>query len=307
MNKTYIDTVRLLLQVAPLVFKSPHFALKGGTALNLFVQDLPRLSVDLDVVFLDHTMPRDMALTTIAQDLGTAKTAIERLGHRVQLRPTRAGEDAKMFVSGMDTEVKVEVNFNFRGTTMPVERRALTSATQEFFSANVNLPVLATPELYGGKLVAAMDRQHPRDIFDVQRMRESFGMPENFVDCFVAYLSGHNRPIHEVLFANPKPLAELFTNAFEGMTTKAISLESLTSTQDWLIKELPRALTATHRQYLLSLARATPDWSACPFQHLGELPAIQWKLLNLRKLEKRNPGLFAKQHDELVERFAGLA
>ena len=57
MNQTYLDTARLLMQVAPLVFVGDTFALKGGTAINLFVRDMPRLSVDLDLVFHDHTLP----------------------------------------------------------------------------------------------------------------------------------------------------------------------------------------------------------------------------------------------------------
>ena len=54
MDANYIDAVRLLLEAIPVVFEEPRFAMKGGTALNLFVQDLPRLSVDIDVVFTKH-------------------------------------------------------------------------------------------------------------------------------------------------------------------------------------------------------------------------------------------------------------
>jgi len=45
MNPSYVSTVQLLLNIAPAIFETPLFAMKGGTALNLFVQDLPRLSV----------------------------------------------------------------------------------------------------------------------------------------------------------------------------------------------------------------------------------------------------------------------
>jgi predicted nucleotidyltransferase component of viral defense system len=55
MNQIYLDTVRLLTQVAPIAFADGVFALKGGTAINLFVRDMPRLSVDLDLVFPDYT------------------------------------------------------------------------------------------------------------------------------------------------------------------------------------------------------------------------------------------------------------
>lgn len=51
-----LELVKLLARVAPIVFAQPGFALKGGSAINLFVRELPRLSVDLDLVFLDPTL-----------------------------------------------------------------------------------------------------------------------------------------------------------------------------------------------------------------------------------------------------------
>ena len=53
-NSVYLDAVRLLIAVAPAVFRRPMFALKGGTAINLFLRGMPRLSVDLDLVFVDQ-------------------------------------------------------------------------------------------------------------------------------------------------------------------------------------------------------------------------------------------------------------
>jgi Nucleotidyl transferase AbiEii toxin, Type IV TA system len=89
------------------------------------------------------------------------------------------------------------------------------------------LPVLDPAELYGGKLVAALDRQHPRDMFDVLKMLERFGWQPSFVDCFVAYLAGHNRPVHEVLFPKVLPLEPVFTNEFVGLTNDEVALTLL--------------------------------------------------------------------------------
>ncbi|HKT72444.1 MAG TPA: nucleotidyl transferase AbiEii/AbiGii toxin family protein [Steroidobacteraceae bacterium] len=122
MNQDYVDTVRLLLAIAPAVFRAPHFALKGGTALNLFLHDMPRLSVDIDVVFTDHTPNREDALRTIAADLKAAKSAISTMGFRATLPATRSGDDVKLFVEGNGLQVKVEVNFVFHispDTTVP--------------------------------------------------------------------------------------------------------------------------------------------------------------------------------------------
>lgn len=200
MNQQYVDTVRLLLTIAPAVFRSPRFALKGGTALNLFAHDMPRLSVDIDVVFTDHTLNREDALRAIAADLKAAKSAISAMGFRAHLPTAKGGENVKLLAEGNGQQIKVEVNFVLRGTVLPVTRRPLVLRAQELFTTDITLPVLDLPELYGGKLVAAMDRQHPRDMFDVLHMLEHFGWQPPSVDCFVAYLAGHNRPVHEALF-----------------------------------------------------------------------------------------------------------
>lgn len=306
MNPRYVDTVRLLLAIAPAVFRSPRFALKGGTALNLFVQDMPRLSVDIDVVFTDYTLDRADALQTIAADLKAAKSAISALGFRAHLPTAKGGENVKLLVEGNGQQIKVEVNFVLRGTVLPITQRPLVSKARELFTTDLTLPVLDLPELYGGKLVAAMDRQHPRDMFDVLQMQERFGWRSSFVDCFVAYLAGHNRPVHEVLFPNRLPLDPAFSGEFMGLTTYEIALETLEKTQGRLIDELPRALTSRHRKFLLSLVSAEPAWDLMPFANLQHLPAPQWKLINLRKLKMRNPARFSAQHDELASRFSSL-
>jgi Nucleotidyl transferase AbiEii toxin, Type IV TA system len=305
-NEQYVNTVRLLLAIAPAIFRSPRFAMKGGTALNLFVQDLPRLSVDMDVVFIDHTLNRNDALQAIAEDLATAKSAIADMGYRALLPTTKAGDDVKLLAEADGARVKVEVNFVFRGTLLPVLRTRLTETAQDLFTTDLEVPMLDRSELYGSKLVAAMDRQHPRDMFDVMTMLELLGWQSSFIDCFVAYLAGHNRPVHEVLFPRKLPLDPTFTNEFAGMTRELIELGELERTQDRLIDELPRALTDAHRQFLLSLVRAEPQWDLMPFSHLAKLPAMQWKLVNLQKLRSRNRKRFEEQHEALASKLEAL-
>ena len=67
-NQTYRNQAGLLLQVLPLIQEHDCFALKGGTAMNLFVQNLPRLSVDIDLAYLP-LVPRSQALSEIAHAL----------------------------------------------------------------------------------------------------------------------------------------------------------------------------------------------------------------------------------------------
>jgi hypothetical protein len=137
-------------------------------------------------------------------------------------------------------------------------------------------------------------------------MVDRFGLPASFVDCFIVYLAGHNRPVHEVLFAKAQPLTEVFVSEFEGMTTMPVTLDSLEATRSWLFDSLPRALTADHRGFLLSLVEGKPNWALMPFPHLQDLPAIRWKLANLANLAKKHPARFEQQHSDLVAGFTKL-
>ena len=284
MNPATIATVRQLLDIAPVVFATPHFAIKGGTALNLFLHDLPRLSVDIDVVFTDHSLDREAALQAIAAELSAISQKLEAMGYELRQRRNSASNESKLMVVGPLAEVKVEVNEVFRGTLLPLQQRPLSPATEKEFTQAVTLPLLATAELYGSKLVAAMDRQHPRDLFDVLVLNNTIGLTPEIVDCFVAYLAGHNRPVHEVLAPRLQPLEATFANQFNGMSRDEVNLETLEQVRARLVQDLPRSLTHQHRDFLRSLVKNQPLWDCMPFPHLQELPAIRWKLQNLANL-----------------------
>lgn len=296
MDKTYADTVRLLLSVAPDVFANDIFALKGGTGINLFVQDMPRLSVDLDVVYLPRQVLRDEALLAINQALTAIAERVQPMGLQTRLiGANKDSGDTKLVVENETSQVKIEVNVVFRGTVLPVERRPLCAKASDLFGVEFEVPILVRDELYAGKLVAALDRQHPRDLFDVWQLYESGGLTDGMVECFVAYLAGHNRPPHEVLFGNDKNITIEYERAFVGMTEVACSLDTLLETRTRLRQELPRRLSSAQRQFLSGLARAAPDWSLLQCKHAAELPALRWKLGNLDTFRKRRPDDFAAQ------------
>jgi predicted nucleotidyltransferase component of viral defense system len=309
MNDQYLNTVRLMLAIAPDVFDTPCFAMKGGTAINMFVQDLPRLSVDIDVVLRQHGPDRREALAIINDELARVKIAIGRQGHTATVAGASGrhqGDDVKLTVSSADAQVKVEVNYVFRGTLTPIVMRSVVPRAQAMFRVDFEVPTLSDAELYGSKLVAALDRQHPRDLFDVQHMYDTYGMREDFVSAFIGYLAGHNRPVHEVLFAKPRSLEHEYEAGFVGMTVDRASLDVLEAVQTQLHHDLPRALTPQHREFLVSLVRLAPDWSLMPYEHLSELPAIRWKIENLRKLKARDLTRFSQQAALLKAGFDAL-
>jgi hypothetical protein len=204
-----------------------------------------------------------------------------------------------MFVRHRSDLVKVEVNHVFRGTVIPVVPRPMTAATSTMFAREITVPILATAELYGSKLVAALDRQHPRDFFDVLGMYERHGLSPEIVECFVCYLAGHNRPVHEVLFSRDQDMKRAFENELVGMTREPIALETLVEVRRRLRADLAEALTPNQRTFLLGLVSGKPDWSLMQSPHLAELPAIRWKLENITRLEKSNRTKFTAQSDEL--------
>jgi len=299
MDKTYADTVRLLLAIVPDVFANDIFAMKGGTAINLVVQDMPRLSVDIDVVYLPRQVPRDTALQAINQELAAIATRVESLSVQTRLVRSKDLGDTKLIVENESSQVKIEVNVVFRGTVLPAERRSLSAKTSDLFGVELEVPILAPDELYAGKLVAALDRQHPRDLFDVWQLYESGGISDGMVECFVVYLAGHNRPTHEVLFGNDKNIAGEYERAFVGMTEVDCSLETLLEARARLRHELPGRLSAQHKRFLSGLTRAQPDWSLLQCQHAAQLPALRWKLSNLETFRKRRPEDFTAQADAL--------
>jgi predicted nucleotidyltransferase component of viral defense system len=302
MNQTYFDTARLLTQVAPLVFVDNTFALKGGTAINLFIRDMPRLSVDLDLVFPDYSLPRDEALARINEAI---RQSTERLRARGFQTHTLAAPDVgetKLLVRRAGVEVKVEVNYVMRGTVHPVRTSALTPTARDSLLADLEVPVVSLEDVYGGKLVAAMDRQHPRDLFDVMQLFAHEGITADIRRAFVVYLASHNRPVHEVLFPALRNIEQEYERNFKGMTTKLVDLSALLAARERMLQELQVGLDADERGFLLSLVAGRPQWGLLGIAHLEHLPGIRWKLTNLAQLERKSPRKFAEQADALARR-----
>lgn len=306
MNPIYVDTARLLTQIAPLVLVDDTFALKGGTAINLFVRDMPRLSVDLDLVFPDYTLPREQALARINEAFRQAAARLNTRGFQTRaVTATDAGE-TKLLVRRGGIEVKVEVNFVMRGTVNPVRRATLTSNARDALLADLEIPVVSLEDMYGGKLAAAMDRQHPRDLFDVMQLLAHEGITHSIRRAFVVYLASHNRPIHEVLFASPRDIQPDYAHNFQGMTAEPVPLEALLATRERLMREFQQGLDADERRFLLSLAEGAPEWSRLDIAHLEHLPGIRWKLHNLKQLQKTNTRKFAEQTEALASRLESV-
>ena len=290
-----------MTQVAPFVFADNAFALKGGTAINLFLREMPRLSVDLDLVFPDHTLPRVEALTRITDTLRRAAERLQSQGsqtHAIAAADADAGE-TRLLVRRGGIEVKIEVNFVMRGTLYPVHAASLTETARNLLLADLELPIASLEDVYGGKLVAAMDRQHPRDLFDVMQLFAHEGITPDIRRAFVVYLASHNRPVHEVLFPTLRDITQDYERTSKGMTTEAVPFPQLLAVREELLRQLQQGLDDKEQKFLLSLVQNKPDWDLLEIAHLQELPGIRWKLQNLSQLAKANPQKFVQQAETL--------
>jgi predicted nucleotidyltransferase component of viral defense system len=303
MNETYLRTARLLAQVAPTVFTDGTFALKGGTAINFFYRDIPRLSVDLDLVFCDHTVPRDVALRQIDVQLKAMSARLAEQAYTIRT-PATANTETRLVIERDGITVKVEVNTVMRGTVYPVRQAELTASASDILRADLTLPVTSLEDTYGGKLAAAMDRQHPRDLFDVLQLFAYEGITPAIRRAFVVYVASHNRPVHELLYPREQDITLEFSGAFDGMTTEHVPIEELLRARTRMMHELQTGLDASERRFLMSLVTGAPEWELLDIPHLAQLPAVQWKQLNLDRLRRDNPAKFEQQRDLLVARLA---
>lgn len=175
-----------------------------------------------------------------------------------------------------------------------MEYRELAEKVQDEFELTFEIPTLSFEDLYGGKMCAALDRQHPRDLFDIKYLFDHEGLTEKVRKTFIAYLISHKRPLHEVLKPNEIDISRAYENEFSGMVNEHVPLKTLTDVRKKLISEINSGLTNEERQFLVGFQSTTPDWSLLDVD-IQNLPSVRWKLLNLEKLKSNNP----KRHSEL--------
>jgi hypothetical protein len=230
---------------------------------------------------------RNTALTDIRSQLATIAEAIQRSvpGTKVQLVE---GDAPKLLVEKAGARIKVEPSVVIRGSLIPPVTSELCSTAQEAYELFVEIQRLDSPDLYAGKLCAALDRQHPRDLFDVMHLQAAGAIPDSIRQAFVAYLAGHRRPIAELLQPNRKPIEDLFANHFTGMTEEPIELAELEAVRTQLFQWAASAITDNERRFLVSIKQGEPDWSLLPLEGLDPWPAIQWKLHNIRQMSARS-------------------
>lgn len=284
MNNLYKKQVALLIRIMPSVYRIEDFAVHGGTAINLFHKNMPRYSVDIDLTYIP-IQERTESLETINSHLRTLKSNIEKSipGIRVVHKP----DVWKLQCTLEGSTVKIEVNGTKRGIIGETEDRKLCERAETEFNMTCKAHTVSYSQLYGGKIAAALSRQHPRDLFDCKYMETaSF---HNVKDGFMLCLLGSDKPVIESLQPNPVDQTEALENQFAGMSDIPFSYQDYEEARRNLIQQVNDNLTETDRDFLLSFENGEPDWKNCCAGDLSSYPSVKWKLRNIGRLKKNNP------------------
>ncbi len=301
LNNIYYKQAELLLRVLPIIDRENEFALKGGTALNFFWRDFPRLSVDIDLTYLP-VKERNESLKDINDKLLNIRDGISRTiaGTNITGRTTEGNLLSGLLIRKNESTIKVEVNTVIRGSVFPAERKRLCDKAEDIFELSVSVQTLSFADLYGGKICAALDRQHPRDLFDIKLLLDNEGITENIRKAFIVYLVSHNRPINEVLNPGLQAIRPVFENEFAGMTEQETSLEDLVNVRSLLIEIIKNELTADEKKFLLSFKSMNPQWELLGLNGIENLPSVKWKLINLAKMKAKEHEMAYKKLEEYL-------
>ncbi len=301
-ERAFVDATMLLVRIVPRVFATDRLALKGGTAINLYLDDVPRLSVDLDLVFTELGLPREDALAAINDEIRRVADALSADGLTATPAVSANLGETGLVVTDGNAQVKVETNVVFRGTVLPPVIRPLSDGAAQWLMAEAPAPVLDRTEVFAGKFVAALDRQHPRDLYDVWRLYEGGTVEPDMLSAFVVYLCGHNRPAHEVLDSPERLLVEDYERALVGMIRGEIpTRDALLASRARLRQDIKHGLSETDRTFLIGFFGCEPDWALLPYPHASELPALNWKLRNLEIFRSKRPDDFVQHRAHLTE------
>jgi predicted nucleotidyltransferase component of viral defense system len=288
-DEAYRKQAALLVKIVPLVAAEASLALKGGTAINLFLRDMPRLSVDIDLTYVP-VADRAPSLKEIDAAMRRIAKEIERgvPGAKVSASAPKGEKGiTKLTVRADGAQIKIEVTPVLRGCVYEPAVRSVSARVEEEFGF-AEMPVVSFADLYAGKIVAALDRQHPRDLFDVRDLLANEGIDDKLRRAFIVYLLSHDRPMAEVLAPRRLDISAEYKRGFEGMVDRPVTLDELLMAREDLIGEIVGKMPTHHRRFLISVKHGEPDWALLDLPGARDLPAVRWKLENLAKLSADN-------------------
>lgn len=298
MDEKYLNQVNLVVNALQYVSKENCFALKGGTAINLFYNNLPRLSIDIDLTYLGFET-RDDACKNINLALERISKNLKNVGYNAVIQGNNI--EKKIICSNEEASIKIEPNYIIRGYVNKPEIMTTCEVVEDQFGF-AEIQVISKPELYGGKICAALDRQHPRDLFDINEYFIKNDFDYELTKGFIAMLLSHDKPLHETLKPNIKDQTEIFKQQFIGMTDSNFTYQNHIKTLTMLIKSVKNNIYQ-YKDLLLDFVSLKVNLEDFNIPNLDKLPAVKWKIYNLKKLQSSNLQKFKEQYILLNEYF----
>lgn len=294
MNEIYLRKVELLLRILPFVTDEDCFAIHGGTAINLFVKNLYRLSVDIDVTYI----PLEDRNTSLERINGALLRIADRVKHRFpDVRVIPRLDICKITCESRGCQVKIEVNQTKRGLVCgDAVLLPLCDKARSLFGVEVDARIVSMPQLYGGKISAALSRQHPRDLFDIKQMNIPLA---DVKDGLIFCLLGSDRPIHESFAPNLIDQHEAMEHQFSGMSEMLFSYDDFEVTREKLVRDVNSIMTEEDKRFLIAFEELSVDWENTMYSLFREYPSVRWKIQNLQRLKSSNPKKLKAEAEKL--------
>lgn len=291
-----IQLLNLLERFNSHPFLKGRWVLKGGTALNLFLFDVPRLSVDIDLNYIG-SVDRETMLAERPKIEQAVQAVCSREGMSVTRMPTdHAGGKWRLRYDSSLSEggnLEVDLNFMFRIPLWPI----VTSDTNVGTSSAKHIPVLDLHELAAGKLAALLARHASRDLFDTHHLLTKADLDHQKLRLgFVLYGAMNRKDWRTVaiqdLSYDPRELENQLLPVIRG------ELLDAQKTGDWaerMIAECRQALdivlplNAEEKEFLdriLDHGQIEPQLLTSDAEMVNRIrshPLLQWKAVNVRQ------------------------
>lgn len=296
----YRSKVELLLRIIPSITAETDLAIHGGTAINLFVKNLPRYSIDIDLTYIPLA-DRQSSIDNINACLRRIAARLRQSVKGIQL--LHRADICKLLCNFRGNQVKIEVNQTKRGIVSgKPQLMPLCEKAQKDFGMYCEANVVPIPQLYGGKVAAALSRQHPRDLFDVKYM--DFSLAE-VKEGILYSLLGSDRPISESIAPNRIDQSEVMETQFMGMTDIPFTYSDYEATRNKLIDGMQSLFSGPEQDFLISFESGSPQWSLLTYPSYEIYPSVSWKLRNIRKLKDNDPDGLQRQVAKLIKALRG--
>lgn len=294
MNRMYRQQVELLLRIIPTLEDIESFAIHGGTAINLYILDLPRYSVDVDLTYIP-IKAREDSFADIHKNLVIIKEKVKTVIPDIVITE----KPNKIYCTRRGVMVKIEVSGTKRGLIEPALIKPLCDAAQNEFETANKARIVSISQLYGGKITAALDRQHPRDLFDVKLMFDFITNFDQVKRGFLYCLLGGDRPIIESVQPNRVDHQETLVKQFAGMTKIPFSYNDYEETREKLIDLINSNLRLQDKEFLIAFECGEELSRYTEYQEYLRFPSVQWKMQNISKLKTINPAKRRKSVEKL--------